>query len=288
MRYREIKRRIQRSYDDLPKNHKRVADFFIENFDEIPFQSVQDVSKSSSTSVATVVRFAQRIGFSGFSEMREQISQNLQKQIRDKEIFPLIKDSKVNQDTLTAVANQDIKNINETLILIEKPDFNRVVDYILAADRIYTMGLGISNLLSKILAYQLLQIGFSAAAFRHDSLYFSEQVILLKPEDLIIAFSFPPYSIETIESAKYAKEKGINLIAVTNKHSAPIVAYSAVNLLVKSENMLFTNSFAAISVLINAISTECVFRDEKRVKQMLKKLNQVTNNQNLILNESKN
>jgi DNA-binding MurR/RpiR family transcriptional regulator len=283
MRYRKIKNQIQQAYYDLPKNQKRVADFFIENFDEIPFQSVQVVSKSSSTSVATVVRFAQRIGFSGFSEIRDQIAQNLQKQIRDKEIFPLIKDSKVNQDTLTVVANQDIKNINETLILIEKPAFKQAMDLILAAGNIYTIGLGISNLLAQILAYQFNQIGFAAFPFRHDSLYFSEQIILLKPKDLIIAFSFPPYSKETIESAKYAKEKGINLVAITNKNSSPITHYSTVNLLVKSENMLFTNSFAAISVLINAISTECVLRDKKRVLRMLKKLEGVPHNQNLLV-----
>ena len=61
MRYLEIITRIQDYYQQLPKNQKKVADFFIENFDKIPFKSVKDVSKNSSASVATIVRFAQKI-----------------------------------------------------------------------------------------------------------------------------------------------------------------------------------------------------------------------------------
>lgn len=275
MRYLEIKNRILESYQLLPKNQKKVADFIIENFDKIPFNSVQEVSKYSSASVATIVRFAQKIGFSGYSELREQIAINLQNDIEGKDLFQLMDEKRLSKDTLTAVANQDIQNINDTLNCIERINFKTVVNYLLSANRVYTIGLGISNLLAQILAYQLNQIGIDANPFRHDYTYFPEQLVFLKPDDMIVAFSFPPYSKETIETAKYARERKSSVVAITDRDAAPINLYSNVSLCVKSENMLFTNSFAAISVLINAISTECAVNDKSRAETALKDMNQM-------------
>jgi DNA-binding MurR/RpiR family transcriptional regulator len=51
--------------------------------------------------------------------------------------------------------------------------------------------------------------------------------------------------------------------------------YSDISLIVKSENMLYTNSFAAISVIINAITTEAARMNKKKAKDWLRKLNEI-------------
>lgn len=283
MRYKKIKQRIQQSYNELPKNQQKVADFVIDNFDRIPFQGIHAISESTSASVATIVRFAQRIGFKGFSELREEIAHALQNHIENREIFTIDKKIGISEDILTFVAHQDISNINETLSTLERNSFNATIKMVTSAQRIYTMGLGISNLLAQILAYQLNQIGYYAQPFRHDYAQFIEQIVFLKPVDILIAFSFPPYSKETIETAKFAKELKIPVIGITNRSTAPIARFSKTVLCVKSENMLFTNSFAAISVLINALSTACARQDEKYVKKMVEKINQAENRQNHLI-----
>lgn len=282
-RYKEIKEKIQSRYKDLPKNQKKIADYFIDNSDSIPFLNVQEVSKATGASVASIVRFAQRIGFSGYSELRDAIAESLQNQLSGKMIFPLFDKQKVDEDLLTAVANQDIKNINDTLSLIERENFSNAVKEIGKADRVFTAGLGISYLLAEILAYQLTQVGIDAAVFKHDYTIFNEQIMFLNKNDLIIAFSFPPYSRETIEACEYARNKGIRIISVTNTEASPVTHYSDINLVVQSENMLYTNSFAAISVVINAIATECALKNKKRAKRILAESELLTENQKLIV-----
>ncbi|MDX9924813.1 MAG: MurR/RpiR family transcriptional regulator [Ignavibacteriaceae bacterium] len=285
-RFKEIKSRIQKYYPDLPKNHKKLADFFINNFDKIPFYSVQDISEATRTSVASVVRFAQRIGFLGFLEMREEISKELQNHISNKEIFSLLDSTATEDDTLTIIANQDIKNINETLTQIDRDYFDSTIKMILKAKRVYTVGLGVSNLLAQMLAYQLNQVSIDAYALSHSHSTFLEQLIFLNSSDLIIALSFMPYSIETIDAAKYAKKKKIKVISITNSNASPITFSSNANLVVKSENLLFTNSFAAISVLINAITTECALRNKTKAKKMLSELNKIAEMQGMVIVDS--
>jgi len=280
----ELEQQIRQHYAELPRNQRLVADFFITNIEKIAFLTVHSIARQTGSSVASVVRFCQSIGYSGFGEIREAVSTHLQdKLLNVQERFPLIHQPHLN-GTFNSVANQDIQNINETLATIREETFTGAVDLIVRAQRIYTAGLGISNLLAQILAYQLMQVGIDAHTLRHDCVTFPEQALLFKKRDLVIVFSFPPYSRETIELAQMVNEKHLHLIAITNHPSAPATFCADISLIVKSVNLLYTNSFAAISVLINALTTECARRDTRNAQQMLEDLNRIAHEQKLVLN----
>lgn len=283
--YKKFKDRIRHHYDKLPKNQKKIAEYYLENIEKMLFLNVQETADLTNSNVAAIVRFAQRLGFKGYPEMRNEIVASFQNRMQNKDVFPLLDQSRFKKDTLTTVANQDISNINETLKLNERDQFSKVVDLILASERVFTMGLGISHLLAQIASYQLNQVAKFSGTFNNTSSTFMEQMLFLNEKDLVIALSFPPYSKATIDAVKFAKEKKIKVIAITNKKSSPVSIHSDISLFVKSENMLFTNSFAAISVLINAITTECALRDENKATRMLKELKNITKIQNNIIVE---
>lgn len=286
-KYKKIKDLIQKNYGALSRNNKKLADYFVDNLDRISFLTVKDISESTGISVASVIRFAQRIGFDGFSDLREAVVESFQARLSEKEIFPLFEKHMADQDLLTEVANVDIANINSTLNLIERKVFDSVINDILRADRVFTAGLGISYLLAEILAYQLNQVGIDSSVFKHTHTIFHEQILFMTEKDLLIVFSFPPYSKETIEAAQFANQKGITAIAITNKQASPITFYTKSNLIVKSENMLFTNSFAAISVLINAIATGCALNEKAKAQKVMKETQEIMENQNQIIIGSK-
>ena len=273
----EIQNKIYNNFGKLPTNQKQIAEYFLDNFERIPFLSVYEIAEATSRSVASVVRFAQRIGYSGFSELRDEMTGSLQNRIGKKNVFPLAKNKKKTDDPLTAVANQDIQNINDTLNLIERNDFKRTINIIDKSQRVFTMGLGISTLLSQILSYQLNLVGVDSRPLNHGSASFVEQILFLTESDLLIGFSFPPYSKSTIQAAQLAHEKGISVVALTDDSKSPINKYADNRLLIKSENLLFTNSFAAISVVINALTTELSVRDKKTTLEFINHVNQLMN-----------
>lgn len=282
-RYQEIKKKIQGKYNTLPKNQRKVAEYLIDNLDEIPFLSIYELSKATNVSVASIVRVAQRIGFSGFNELRTKIANSLKNQLNNKEIYPLFEKHTAEEDLLTEVANLDIKNINDTLHFIDRNSFKSAVAAMMNASRVYTAGLGISYLLAEILAYQLTQVGIDASVLKHTSILFHEQVLFLNKNDLLICFSFPPYSKETVDAAKFANEKGVKVISITNNEASPITFHSEIHLTVKSDNMLFTNSFAAISVIINAIATQCAVRNKVKANSFLTETQKIMDSQKLVM-----
>lgn len=284
----EIRLLIENKYDALTRNHKKIADFVLNNFISIPFKSVNEISEATEVSVASIVRFAQSIGYSGFLEMREKIGNSLQQKINNKNIFSLLDEKNINSDTIISVANQEISNINDTFKLIDRGNFEQSIRLILDSDRVFTAGLGISYMLAEILAYQLNQVAIDSTNLKHSHSSFLEQALFFNKNDLTILFSFPPYSKETIDLAEYLKSNNFKTVSVTNKAGAPVTRFSTTYLIVKSENMLFTNSFSAISVLINAIATKCALLNKSKAKEILKKLNNVAELQNLTLNNEKN
>lgn len=284
-RYKEIKGKIKRKYKLLPKNQRNVAHYILNNFDKIPFINVHELSVATNVSVASIVRFSQRTGYKGFSELRNEITKSLQKELYKKEnIFQLGKKN-IKQDIITEVANLDMKNINESLNLIDRNTFNYIINKISTSGKVYTVGLGISYLLAEILSYQLTQVGISSSVLNHSHAIFNEQILFIKPKDLLIVFSFPPFSKETIEAAEYAKKRKIEVFAITNNPASPVTFIAKSNLIIKSENMLYTNSFSAISVLINTIATACAIKNKRLAKNFQKNAEEIMINQDLIMRE---
>ena len=265
----DLKAQIQAKYPHLTDNQRKVADFLLEHISEAPFLSVLEIEQRSGASKATVVRFAQSLGFSGFLEMRERLLRGVQSQMTITEVFPLLPRPN-RQETLSAVAHQDVKNINETINQIDRKVFADVAKMILVASHVYTLGLGISSLMARILSYSLSQVAIRSAPFVHDYESFIEQVHLLQPSDLLIVFSFPPYSKETIEVAKVVAARRTPIIAVTDRLTSPISYHATRVLPVVSQNMLFTNSFSAISVIINALTTEVALHNKAKALKNLK------------------
>lgn len=275
--YRHLKEVIQASYPDLTKNHKRIADYFLANMEKVPFLSVQELSLEVKASVASVVRFAQQIGYSGYSELREDVSSILQNKISNGDIFNPSEALNPKTDLLSSIAGIEVKNINSTLQSLDRASLAQVVKSILKADKVYTAGLGVSYYMSEVLAYQLNQVAVNADNLRHDSMLLIEQIPFIKKNDFIVFFSFPPYSKETIEAAELACTLGIKSAAITNKTTAPITRFTDHQLLVSSENLLYTNALTGIAVLINTIVTECGRKNKEKARVMISLLKGVEN-----------
>jgi len=263
--YLDLKSLIQASYPSLPANQRKIADHLIQHLEEAPFLSVMDLERRTGTSRATVVRFARSLGFEGFLELRSRLLGSLQTQLTPAAAFPIPAGNGAG-DTLTTVAQQDVRNINQTISQVERGSFAEIAGMILKAGRVHTAGLGISSLMAQILAYSLNQVAVRALPFVHDYETFMEQLAFVTRHDLLIVFSFPPYSRETIDLARAAEARKIPVVALTDRVTSPVSFHATRVLAIRSQNMLFTNSFSAISVVINALVTEVALRN--RVKAL--------------------
>jgi len=197
----DFKTLVISKYPDLPNHQKRVGDFFLEHPHDFAMLSILDLASKIGVSEATIFRFAQSLGFRSFTHFKNSVMEETQKIVKPAQPFKLLKEEELPDNTLTGVARMDIENINMTMHKISPERFNSAVNLIDKADHVYTCGLGVSAISCRVLAYLLNQMAIPAKVFLHDSATFIEQVTFLKPSDLLITFSFPPYSRESVEKS---------------------------------------------------------------------------------------
>jgi len=68
---------ISEEYDALPRQLKRVASYISHQSERIMVDRISDIARECEVHPSAIVRFSQRFGFSGFSEMQTLFRQAL-------------------------------------------------------------------------------------------------------------------------------------------------------------------------------------------------------------------
>lgn len=255
----------------LSTSQRRIADCLLGRLNEAAFWGVEELASRSQSSVATVVRFAQKLGYSGFLEMRQALVALVKKQSRTGE--QLLTAPSEAAATLVEVARRDLRNIEQTIGGVNEQFLQGVVELMEQARYRVVIGDGVSALMSAHIAYLLTQAG--RPAIQGIEADFPTQVANLGPEDLLVAISFSPYSRETVEATAFARRRNLKIIAFTDRLKSPLARYADFTLTVHGANLLHSHSLAAFTVLAQAIATSIASRDREMALKRLREAERV-------------
>lgn len=256
---------IQEKNNSLTKTEKIIAHFLIENFNEIPFYSIQELSVKLGLARASIQRFVKKIGYDGYYSFRKEATNNLKNNIAPLEKFKTKLFRSDNEIfTINQIAENEVNNINFTLNHLDRKVIDKFVNHVINAHNIYVVGMNLSSYLAGITSYLLQRLGLNAFYLNQPGVLLVEQVINITSKDVLIAFSLPKYSKSTIETAKYAKKQNAKVLAFTNSITAPIVEFSDLQIIVKTDSYHFSNSLSPIIVMIFGLISEIVALDKKR------------------------
>jgi DNA-binding MurR/RpiR family transcriptional regulator len=270
----EFKRKVVERFEELPTQQRQVAEYLLDHLKELPFLSVPELAVSCGVSEATIVRFAQRIGYDGFSGLKTDLSSALREQVvRDDWLPPSLAED--DADTVQVVARQELSNVHRSVEEFDRDAFRAAAGALREAQCVHTYGLGISAHLADLFGYLLTQIGLRACAL---STRFSsplEQLGPLGATDLLVVFSFPPYSKQTVSLAGEAVALEIPCVAITDRITAPVARHASLVLPVRSDNLMYTNAFAAASVLLNALTTEVALQHRDHAARAVSRISRI-------------
>jgi DNA-binding MurR/RpiR family transcriptional regulator len=267
----EIRDTILRHAAELPRQQRLIADYILDHTTAIPFVSVPDLARRAGVSEATVVRFAQRLGYSGFTELKMAVVDVIEQGLEGSEAE--LSDDEPTESVLDAVASLEVNNIRRTVGGLDQEVFGRAARAVAQAEHVYACGVGISSFLVDLLCYALRQIGIRAVALTGRGTSPREPVVLMTEGDLVIGVSLPPYSRQTLDVMEAAAERGVGILAVTDRISAPAARMTDLVLVVKSDNLMFTNAVAAVGVLANALAAQAATVNRERALHAIAGIN---------------
>jgi len=127
MRFTDL---VNEHYADLNETELLMCNYIMENIDIIPTMSTLEFARNSLSSKSSVIRFSQKLGFTGFTELRNFIKWQDHEERFDEQI------------TFT---NQVIKDIERLLNILKDRNWLPIYQIIDSVDNIYVITTGITQ-----------------------------------------------------------------------------------------------------------------------------------------------
>ncbi|MCX7975223.1 MAG: MurR/RpiR family transcriptional regulator [Candidatus Aminicenantes bacterium] len=250
----EIRRQIKEKLPSLTRSQKIIADYMIEHPQKFALSSLQQLENELKVSKSTIVRMAQFLGYDGFYSLKADFLEEIKNSLEPIERYKKFLSTPHERiDFITLIAEETTKNIEKTLQLIDKTQYEKALELIKEAKHIYFIGMGISSCLAEIANYLFNRAAIKSTFMPYGALKFTEQIVAISRKSVVFAFSFPPYSRETINAARYAQSRGIKVISITDKITNEISRYSDACLQASVESITISNSIMSVLVILYAL-----------------------------------
>ncbi len=209
----KIGSQIRMLYPEMSKTEQILVDYiFSLTAEQILRLKLKDIACDNSISPPAVVKFAKRIGLSGFKELKAVLSEYVKQQP-----FGEMVNIRVNDDTaaiMQKIFNISKHSLDETYEILDFRALEDAAYYLLNAKSRYFFGLGASALIAGDAYHKFQRIGLKSE-YTNDANVMIIQAALMDRNDIILVVSHSGSSSSLIQAVSVAKSRGAKIICVT-------------------------------------------------------------------------
>jgi DNA-binding MurR/RpiR family transcriptional regulator len=225
--FEALKRRLIEIEPTLPRRLRQTAAFALEHPDDMALGTAASVAERAEVQASTLVRFAQALGFAGFSDLQGVFRAHLRNRWPNySQRLKALHDNALESGDPTKLlfgfadsAAQSIQRLRET---VQRSDLERALDLLSPAETIYLAGQRRSFSVTYYLAYALAQMGAKATLIDDVGGLGLYQLANASPRDALVAVSFSPYAPMTVSLAQRARELKMPIVLITDSALGPL------------------------------------------------------------------
>lgn len=272
----QLSERIRSKSAGFSKGQRAIARYIQENPDRVAFMTASKLGATVGVSESTVVRFATEIGYSGYPALQQAMQEMIRSKLTSVQRLEMTSRNIGPDKLLDAVLDQDIDILKRTKENIDREAFNRAADALVGAKKVYVLGAGSSLALATFLAHYLRLIFDTVQLVEATSeATILQQIIRAGQGDAVIAISFPRYSKKAAKTLRYASDRGMVTVAITDSPLSPLAEHAAHLLLARSDMVSFVDSLVGPQSVINALIVAVAIRKKQEVAGTLKKIESI-------------
>lgn len=243
---------LRRRYDELTHSQKRIAELIVDDPEFVSFATVDKFASRLGVSPSTIVRFAYRIGLSGYPELQEQVRGQLLKGLRTTDTGPDGATSHLGSSVFGKSLQHDLEILSKTAKRLDQSELERAVDILAGARRVRVIG-GVTAFSVAYYAAVTLDRVREGVVLLSGNPVPTGPLLDLDDTDAVLAFSFPPYAKSTLDTIKAASRRGAAIVAVSDSPISPLRETVDVLLPAVVSGVGTQNSLVAAMAVANAI-----------------------------------
>lgn len=226
--YGALRAAIVARRDTLPKRLAQVAAYTVDHPDEIAFGTAASIAAEAAVQPSTLIRFAQAMGYQGFTDLQAVFRRHLRGGIRDydQRLAALSGEASGPALLLDRFCEAGERSIAAFRRGADGRAVEALVDVLAKARTIHLVGVRRSFPVVFMMAY-----AFGKLSVRHRLVDFVGGIAergasQVERGDAVFAVSFAPYAEETIGFAAAAARARVPVVAVTDGPFSPLAEHA--------------------------------------------------------------
>jgi DNA-binding MurR/RpiR family transcriptional regulator len=247
----------------------------MDNPNDIAFGTVAVIADAAGVHPSALVRFANKFGFSGFSEMQQLFQSELvrktpsyQERVKLSQQLSAEQGNTAAESQNRSLLGQFISSNMHALADLSNSvldtDLEAAIDILLKAKITYVVGVRRAFIVANYFSYALQHINRHVCLVDGAGGMFKQQINSATAADTLIAVSFHPYADETRQVVDRAKVSNSSLIVITDSLVSPLASIADVCFVIKEAEVSGFRSLTSSLCLAQSLSIGLAYRLENR------------------------
>ncbi len=254
--FEALRSRIRARFEALSPHLQRIARAALEQPSVFALSTIATIAGELGVQPSTLIRFAKEFGYGGFSEIQRIFRLRLIEGAPDMREQVYEKQGARPPADLGAILESSIgalqASLEELRASVSTADLGEAVAMLERAGHVYIAGLRRSRAIATYFAYGLTRSEKQCSLLDFGGGMAAQQVANMKPDEVLVAIAFPPYSEPVVDVVVDGHLSGKQVLAITDSAQSPLARHA--NLAFFVDNAA-TGQFRPISGAIALVQT---------------------------------
>src|SRR5438270_1231971 len=261
---------IRSRFDDFSRSQKDVAQYIVDHLDEAAFQTAEELARRASTSLSTVVRFSQALGFEGFPELQQAARDEYRRRAPSGTELTAAPLFSLDQTEFEAALAADHVNVEDTAHKLSRSEVESAVDAIVSAEKVLIAGTDQMAFFASYLRHLLMLLDLRAEIVASPSPEALGRLSRIDEQTLVIGLSAGrPHPLIT-RTMKLARHRKAPTLAITDATLSEVARLARIRLYYSSNTPAFVRSHTALLAIIQALAYGVYARDAQQYDVRIK------------------
>lgn len=238
--------------DNLSAAESLIVNYFIEHYTMLPFAKIDVLCKQIGIGKATLGRFLNRLGFTGFIQFKKRVSEDLVQELSTPIDRCISGQNDKNNGCVLSTHYQEVMgNMVSTFGSLSHDDFYQALHYVTDQQgKLYIIGSASAEALANYYYLLARYLRKDVVLISADPSTLPHQLVDVTEKDTLFAISYHRFSSITIRLVHWFKEYGGKIIVLTDQQVNPFVSYADIIFSVESESEgIFNNRTSGFSLI---------------------------------------
>jgi DNA-binding MurR/RpiR family transcriptional regulator len=255
--FEALRQRLRNRFDQLSPHLQRIARSALEKPNDFALNTVVGIAGELDVQPSTLIRFAKEFGYRGFSEMQRVFRLRLIEggpRARE-EVFARRASPGEARDfgaLLNGCVDALVASLEDLRRSVSPDALETATQMLRQAEHVYIAGLRRSRPIATYLAYGLTRCERQCSLLDFGSGMAAEQIATMRPNDLLVAIAFTPYTQSVVDITLDTHLSGKRILVLTDVPESPLARHADLAFLVDNSA---TSQFRPISGAIALVQT---------------------------------